>query len=553
MRYITLTHLSSLAFTAGASICPMLGPVFPIPKGLHSSVIFQDKLKDIQTKMEEAFASGNTTHGPVDPSDTYSIQVFSTSSEDLLIDYHRRGPAVLGNRTIDGDSVYRIASTSKLIAVYLLLIQAGPSVFSDKVVKYLPELAGAAHWNDITVGSLAGYLADIAAELFDSTSLPGGDISALFPGVFPSLGANETIRCKYGTSECNREVFIENLINRQPAYLPNTTPAYSNAAFATLGLVLEAVAKSTFKDVLRDQLLTPLNLNGTSMSPPEDLAKAVIPGNATVSGWDVDLSYTLGAAMGGLFSSPNDLSAIGRAMLTSTLLPSSTTRAWMKPTSFTSSLLGATGHGWEIFRAVTNAKHNRIVDLYTKGGNLPGYGANMILIPDFEVGITILNAGSRGTVGAAIAGLILDDLLPALDEAARAQADAAFAGTYSATNGLNSTVKLTTEPGVPGLRIEAWTINGTDIRNSPFLTTVEDYQMFPTNILSDDGKQLSWRSTDLSLPETGSPFDACPSWFGVDRPNYGVYGFDEWVFHMDEHGKAWGLEPKALKIVLEKD
>lgn len=164
MRYITLTHLSSLAFTAGASICPMLGPVFPIPKGLHSSVIFQDKLKDIQTKMEEAFASGNTTHGPVDPSDTYSIQVFSTSSEDLLIDYHRRGPAVLGNRTIDGDSVYRIASTSKLIAVYLLLIQAGPSVFSDKVVKYLPELAGAAHWNDITVGSLAGYLADIAAE-----------------------------------------------------------------------------------------------------------------------------------------------------------------------------------------------------------------------------------------------------------------------------------------------------------------------------------------------------------------------------------------------------
>jgi hypothetical protein len=25
------------------------------------------------------------------------------------------------------------------------------------------------------------------------------------------------------------------------------------------------------------------------------------------------------------------------------------------------------------------------------------------------------------------------------------------------------------------------------------------------------------------------------------------------VFHMDEHGEAWGLEPKALKIVLEKD
>jgi hypothetical protein len=316
--------------------------------------------------------------------------------------------------------------------------------------------------------------------------------------------------------------------------------------------VLEAVAKSTFNDILHDLLLAPLDLNSTSTSQPEDSSKAVIPGNATTSGWDVDLSHTLGAAMGGLFSSPNDLSTIGRAMLASTLLPSSTTRAWMKPTSFTSSLLGATGHGWEIVRAATDARHNRIVDLYTKGGNLPGYGANLILIPDFEVGITIMNAGARGTVGAAIAGLILDDLLPALDEVARAQTDAAFAGTYTATNGLNSTVKLTTEPGVPGLRIEEWIINGTDIRSSPFLATVEDYHMFPTNILSEDGKQLSWRSTYISQPKTGSPFDACPSWFGIDRPNYGVYGFDEWVFHLGEDGKAWGLEPKALKVVLDK-
>lgn len=153
-----------MASAVGASICPMLGSVFPTPKDLDSSVVFQDKLKDIQAKMEEAFATGNTAHGPVDPSDTYSIQVFSTSSEHLLIDYHRRGPAVLGNRTVDGDSVYRIASTSKLITVYLLLIQAGPSIFSDKVIKYLPELTGVAYWDDITVGALAGYLADITAE-----------------------------------------------------------------------------------------------------------------------------------------------------------------------------------------------------------------------------------------------------------------------------------------------------------------------------------------------------------------------------------------------------
>jgi CubicO group peptidase (beta-lactamase class C family) len=340
--------------------------------------------------------------------------------------------------------------------------------------------------------------------------------------------------------------------------LPNTTPAYSNAAFATLGLVVEAVANSTFDVALRDLLVAPLGLNGTTISAPEDLTKAVIPGNASISGWDIDLSDTTGAAMGGFFSTPNDLSAIGRAILSSSLLPSSTTRAWLKPTSFTSSLLGAVGHAWEIYRAVTNAQHNRVIDLYTKAGNLPGYGANLILIPDFDVGIVVMMAGERGTIGQAIAGVIIDELLPALDEAARVQADNTFTGTYTASNGLNSTVKLTTAPGIPGLSIEEWISNGTDLRSallglrSASFGDPGWFQMYPTNIVSRDGKQISWRSTTLSLPDTGSPFDACPSWVSIDRPNYGIYGVDDFVFHLGEDGKAWGLEPKALKIVLKK-
>lgn len=153
-----------------ASICPILGPVFPVPSELHSSTTFQETLKLLESKIDGALASGNTTHGPVSPNDTYSIQIFSTKSEKPLLDYHRRGPAVLGNRTIDGDSVYRIASASKLITVYLLLLEAGEGIFSEKVTKYLPELQGAAHWDDITIGSLAGYVGDITAEREDSQS-----------------------------------------------------------------------------------------------------------------------------------------------------------------------------------------------------------------------------------------------------------------------------------------------------------------------------------------------------------------------------------------------
>jgi CubicO group peptidase (beta-lactamase class C family) len=70
----------------------------------------------------------------------------------------------MGNRIVDGDSVYRIASTSKLITVFLLLLRAGESIFNDKVIEYLPELKGEAHWDDITIGSLAGYLGGITSE-----------------------------------------------------------------------------------------------------------------------------------------------------------------------------------------------------------------------------------------------------------------------------------------------------------------------------------------------------------------------------------------------------
>jgi CubicO group peptidase (beta-lactamase class C family) len=541
--------------------------VFPAPSELHSSAAFQNTLKLLESKIDEAFTSGNTTHGPVNPDDTYSIQIFSTTSEKPLLDYHRRGPAVLGNRTIDGNSVYRIASTSKLVTVYLLLLEAGDAIFSDKVTKYLPELKGVAYWDDITIGSLAGYLGDITAEckqfspfsnvavlthvVFDVASLPGGDISSLFPGAFPPLADNETSGCSYGSGGCTRDVFLKNLVDRRPAYLPNTTPAYSNAAFATLGLVLEEVANSSFDEALQNLLVAPLGLNGTTSSAPNS-TNAVIPGDAAASGWDIDISDAPGAAMGGLFSTPNDLSAIGRAILSSSLLPSSTTRAWLKPTSFTSSLLGAVGRPWEIYRAVINAQSNRVIDLYTKAGNLPGYGANLILIPDFDVGIVVMMAGERGTVGTTIASEIIDELLPALDEAARVQADGAFAGTYTASNGLNSTIKLSTAPGIPGLSIEEWISNGTDLRRSLWLQGTEWFQMYPTNIVSEDGKQVSWRSTYISVPDTGSPFDACPSWVVIDRPNYGVFGVDEYVFHLGEDGKAWGLEPKALKIVLEK-
>ncbi|KAH7412104.1 beta-lactamase/transpeptidase-like protein [Phaeosphaeria sp. MPI-PUGE-AT-0046c] len=537
-----------------ASYCPPLGPVFPPLKSLSTSASFRTSLASLEASILDALSTSNTSHGPLNSNDTYSIQLFSTSDEKPLLDIHHRGRDVVGNRTIDGNSVYRIASTTKVITVYLLLLAAGDGILNDLVTKHLPELAGKGYWDDITIGSLAGYMSGITADAYDITAISGGGLGAAFPGAFPELSPEEISPCASGEGGCTRANFLKHVVTRRPLTLPNTTPAYSNTAFAVLGLVLEEITGLSYADNLRLLLNDPLKLlSTTTTAQAADLSRAVIIGSSSdpATGWNLTLDGP-GIGMGALYSSPNDMSSIGRAILSATLLPQNTTRAWLKPTSHTSSLMGAVGQPWEIFRSAQGPpENNRVVDLYTKGGNYGGYGANLVLIPDYNVGFVAIMAGRRGRVPYELSGLIVDQLLPALDEAARLDADAAFAGTYRLKDKANSTLKLSTAVGVPGMIIEQWLSNGTDIAQGVF-GSPKTFQMYPTNIKSEDGQKQSWRSSFISLNDVGA-FSACPSWVVLDRPTYGVYGLDEFEFSVDENGKATSVEPIALKQMLLRE
>jgi hypothetical protein len=254
-----------------------------------------------------------------------------------------------------------------------------------------------------------------------------------------------------------------------------------------------------------------------------------------------------------MFSSANDLSAIGRAILSSTLLPANTTRAWLQPTAFTSSLTGAVGHGWEIYRHILAADANRVVDIFSKAGNWGSYGANLFLLPSYNIGVTILQAGPRGTT-ATMSNLLATHLIPALEVAAREETHAAFAGTY-AIPGQNSSLTLTTTPHLAGLAITSWIRAGTDMTALPLFadraaaTNPPRFTLYPTNALGDyaapsDGTQ-AWRVKYFDWRGDG-PFDACGSWATVDRPTYGLRGVDEFVFTL-EGGRVKSVRAAAWK------
>lgn len=160
--FVVLASLSASAAATG--ICPFLGPVFPAARSLATDAAFQATIRGLGAGLQEALSTGNSSFGSLNPNDTYSVQVFSTRDEKPLLDFHRRGIDVVGSRVIDGDSVYRIASTTKLITVYLLLLHAGDDILGHSVTRYLPELAQGPHWPEVTIGSLAGYMSGVASE-----------------------------------------------------------------------------------------------------------------------------------------------------------------------------------------------------------------------------------------------------------------------------------------------------------------------------------------------------------------------------------------------------
>jgi CubicO group peptidase (beta-lactamase class C family) len=164
MRGLYLVALLQSPLAATAAFCPPLGPVFPSPKSLSTNAPFQKDLEKLETSLKDAFANGNTSFGAVNPNDTYSVQIFSTKDARPLLDFHHRGAGVEESKGVNGDSIYGIASTTKLITVYLLLLKAGDGIFNDHVTKYLPELSGKGHWDEITVGTLAGYMGGTVSD-----------------------------------------------------------------------------------------------------------------------------------------------------------------------------------------------------------------------------------------------------------------------------------------------------------------------------------------------------------------------------------------------------
>lgn len=193
-------HLIKLASTFS---CPLPSAVFPPPTLDPSDPL----IKQLRSNLTTYFNTGIA----LDPNST-SISIILTSPHKILWEAHHTALS-LGNNsvtTVDRNTIYRIASISKVFAVAagLQIGWTGTEVTSDIVPELRKNVKGGPRWDEITVGMLGGHTSGLARNwaMFDlrSSDLGGlaGALEALLPDIgdeFAPCGRNKTDRV------CSRE------------------------------------------------------------------------------------------------------------------------------------------------------------------------------------------------------------------------------------------------------------------------------------------------------------------------------------------------------------
>lgn len=337
-----------------------------------------------------------------------------------------------------------------------------------------------------------------------------------------------------------------------PVYLPDTTPIYSHAAFQLLAFAIEEQCGRPFEDVLRERILSRLNMNDTSLLA--DTSSSTIFGkglsNSSLPGEPASLS---------LLTSTHDLANFGHALLTSSLLPQSTTRRWLKPFTSTSNIANAVGRPWEIYHYHGDAT-DPIMDIYTKSGTIGKYTSYFGLAPDYNVGFSILavNDDNNAADLNAYADVLLIALLQ-IDALAREQARDAYVGTYTfPDNSSSSSITLNITDPAPGLAVTHLMVNGTDwlseIAEAGGISPAKnlDFRLYPTNLV--EGKKRAWRGVMQdrdALVDAGTP--TCISWQTVGSLERNGWALDEFILEVDEKsGVASAVESEALGVRFER-
>ncbi|MEU8475800.1 MULTISPECIES: serine hydrolase domain-containing protein [Streptomyces] len=220
-------------------------------------------------------------------------------------------------RPMRPDDHYRAGSTLKtfIATVVLQLVGEGRLSLSDPVEKWLPGVVSG-NGNDgrrITVRMLLQHTSGVP----NVTRLP-----ELLPALYSADGYYRN-RFRHYTAE----ELVAAAMRHPPDFEPGTGYRYSNTGYLIAGMIIEKVTGHGWRTEVRDRLIRPLRLTGTSL--PGDTPVLPAPyahgyhSYAGGGGGPVDTTLfngTAADAAGDLVTTPHDVNRLFTALLTGRLL-----------------------------------------------------------------------------------------------------------------------------------------------------------------------------------------------------------------------------------------
>lgn len=190
-----------------------------------------------------------------------------------------------------------------------MLISDGDRHFNDTISEHIPALQKdgsnwnpiTPDWSEITIDDLAGQRGGLLHDYGFGDLVVKGQLAGLpasIKSAFPKLPSYEVPKCGYldGTTytACSTDEFLDGVASESPIFPTAYTPAYSNEAFALIGLALQSIFNEELEDVFNSAIVNALGLTSTSYNVPINTPDtAVIPGSPSSSGWDADLAVII--------------------------------------------------------------------------------------------------------------------------------------------------------------------------------------------------------------------------------------------------------------------
>ncbi|KAL8724490.1 MAG: hypothetical protein Q9166_007924 [cf. Caloplaca sp. 2 TL-2023] len=330
---------------------------------------------------------------------------------------------------------------------------------------------------------------------------------------------------------------INGFNKRPPLFQANYKATYSNIAFVLLGFALENMTGLPYAEIVQSTVFDPIGMSRATLTKPLD-SEGIIP-NVT-NDWRSDIG-TYGPT-GGIYTTVSDLALFARSILTNRLLDIATTNAWFHPHSYSSSWSFAYGMPWEIFRTSDMLlDSDRIQTIITKAGGLRGYQSQLLMIPEYNVGLVVLVAAGSDAL-AWLRAEILKRLIPVIEDIARTQTTDRLSGTYTATDiAINSSISVKVQ-GSSGLVVTSWISNSTDflaqyVNMSNRRNRSGKVQLTPAKIKRGENGEV-WRAQLVvdELPSKG--IGNINLIEDVDSFTYASRSIDEFVFELDADGRA---------------